>query len=457
MDNNILSALKAIDVATLSRADWICGRHGVKGGGLPLLHMGRLVPERQTLSSRRVRKASGTAFTAPALPSRAALSSRWRRNAAGLPSAAKTDASIGMTPSNMTVLTVSTDSRLPTRGALPQTSSPTSNCSLTQTTASAMSRMMCGRTPKASGCRARACTIAPPGNSSQSLKKHPDDLGATIGDWKPQVGAWIRFNPLDGDGVKNENITKFRFALVESDTLPVAEQDIVFRKLELPIAALVHSRGKSLHAIVRVDAENYDEYRKRVEFLYDFLEKNGVSPSTNRTAIRPASPVCRESPGTATASTLLRPISAGSHGWTGWISWKASRTNCPTWYRLDTFKDNPPELPEELITGILRRGHKMLISGSSKAGKSFLLMELCIAIAEGKPWLGFPCKKGRVLYVNLEIDPASAINRFLKIYEALGLPIKNCGQHRGVEPQRSRRTARPACSETHPPCTGSAL
>ena len=110
-----------------------------------------------------------------------------------------------------------------------------------------------------------------------SLKKHPNDLGATVGDWKPEVGAWIRFNPLDGDGVKNENITKFGYALVESDTLPIAEQDIVFRKLELPIAALVHSGGKSLHAIVRVDADSYEEYRKRVEFLYDFLEKNGVA------------------------------------------------------------------------------------------------------------------------------------------------------------------------------------
>ena len=67
----------------------------------------------------------------------------------------------------------------------------------------------------------------------------------------------------------------------------------------------------------------------------------------------------------------------------------------------------------------------MLISGSSKAGKSFLLMELCIALAEGKPWLGFPCKQGRVLYVNLEIDPASCINRFMKIYEALHLPMKH--------------------------------
>ena len=67
----------------------------------------------------------------------------------------------------------------------------------------------------------------------------------------------------------------------------------------------------------------------------------------------------------------------------------------------------------------------MLISGSSKAGKSFLLMELCVSIAEGIPWISFPCKKEKVLYVNLEIDPASAINRFLKIYQALNLPMTN--------------------------------
>ena len=109
-----------------------------------------------------------------------------------------------------------------------------------------------------------------------SIRRHPNDVGATMGDSKPQVGAWIRFNPVDGDGVKNENVTKFRYALVESDTLPVSEQDALYRKFELPIAALVHSGGKSLHAIVHIDAANYQEYRKRVEFLYDFLEKNGL-------------------------------------------------------------------------------------------------------------------------------------------------------------------------------------
>jgi RecA-family ATPase len=262
------------------------------------------------------------------------------------------------------------------------------------------------------------------GELIKSLKKHPDDLGATIGDWKPQVGAWIRFNPLDGDGVKNENVTKFRFALVESDTLPIAEQDIVFRKLELPIAALVHSGGKSLHAIVRVDAENYEEYRKRVEFLYDFLEKNGVSiDKQNRNPSR-----LSRMPGVTRNGNrqYLVAVNIGRKSWTDWMDYVEGVTDeLPGMVPLSEYKDSPPELPEELIKGILRRGHKMLISGSSKAGKSFLLMELCIAIAEGKTWLGFDCKKGRVLYVNLEIDPASAICRFLKIYDALGLPMKN--------------------------------
>ncbi len=256
-----------------------------------------------------------------------------------------------------------------------------------------------------------------------SLKKHPDDLGATIGDWKKDVGAWIRFNPVDGQGVKNENITRFSYALVESDTLPIPEQDILFRKLELPIAALVHSGGKSLHAIVKVDAENYEEYRKRVEFLYDFLEKNGVSiDKQNRNPSR-----LSRMPGVTRNGNrqYLVATNIGRKSWVDWMDFVEGVTDeLPDMVSLSAYKDNPPTLPEELIEGILRRGHKMLISGSSKAGKSFLLMELCIAIAEGKKWLGFPCRKGRVLYVNLEIDPASAINRFLKIYEAQGLPIR---------------------------------
>lgn len=257
-----------------------------------------------------------------------------------------------------------------------------------------------------------------------SLRKHPNDMGATIGDWKPEVGAWIRFNPVDGEGVKNDNITRFKFALVESDTMPVSDQDAMYRKLELPIACLVHSGGKSLHAIVRVDAEDYTEYRKRVEFLYDFLEKNGLRvDKQNRNPSR-----LSRLPGVTRNGNrqYLVTTNIGRKSWTDWLDYAEGATDeLPGMVALDAYKDNPPKLPEELIKGILRCGHKMLISGPSKAGKSFALMELCIAIAEGKSWLGFPCKKGRVLYVNLEIDPASCIMRFMKIYEALGWQKKH--------------------------------
>ena len=262
------------------------------------------------------------------------------------------------------------------------------------------------------------------GELISSLRKHPNDMGATIGDWKPEVGAWIRFNPVDGEGVKNDNITRFKFALVESDTMPVSDQDAMYRKLELPIACLVHSGGKSLHAIVRVDAEDYTEYRKRVEFLYDFLEKNGLRvDKQNRNPSR-----LSRLPGVTRNGNrqYLVATNIGRKSWTDWLDYAEGATDeLPGMVALDEYKDNPPKLPEELIKGILRCGHKMLISGPSKAGKSFALMELCIAIAEGKSWLGFPCKKGRVLYVNLEIDPASCIMRFMKIYEALGWQKKH--------------------------------
>lgn len=122
----------------------------------------------------------------------------------------------------------------------------------------------------------------------------------------------------------------------------------------------------------------------------------------------------------------LLGVNIGRRSWVDWMDFVEGATDeLPGLSSLADFAADPPPMPEELIQGVLRRGHKMLISGSSKAGKSFLLMELCAAIAEGKPWLGFSCRKGRVLYVNLEIDPASCVNRFIKIYDALGYDRKH--------------------------------
>ena len=62
----------------------------------------------------------------------------------------------------------------------------------------------------------------------------------------------------------------------------------------------------------------------------------------------------------------------------------------------------------------------MIVSGSSKS-KSVLLMDLLLTHAV---FCNFKCKSSKVLYVNLEIDPASCINRFKTIMDAKGIDYK---------------------------------
>ena len=109
----------------------------------------------------------------------------------------------------------------------------------------------------------------------QRLKKE-DTIEDALEKYDKAAGAWIRFNPLDGTGVKNENVSSYRHALVESDGMSIDEQYGLYKELNLPITALVYSGGKSLHAIVKIDAFDRDEYRKRVDYLYEICEKNGI-------------------------------------------------------------------------------------------------------------------------------------------------------------------------------------
>lgn len=257
------------------------------------------------------------------------------------------------------------------------------------------------------------------GEIIQALQTCSGDVAAVIGDYNEQAGAWVRFNPLDGQGVRNDNVTEYRFALVESDTADLATQNAILRELELPIACLVYSGGKSLHAIVRVDAADYNEYRKRVDYLYDVCAKNGLEiDRQNRNPSR-----LSRLPGVVRGDKkqFLLATNIGKTSYTEWHDWiEAVNDDLPDPESVADVWDDLPQLSPPLIDGVLRQGHKLLLAGPSKAGKSFALIELCCAIAEGKPWLGFPCTQGKVLYVNLELDRASCLHRFKDVYTALG-------------------------------------
>ena len=264
----------------------------------------------------------------------------------------------------------------------------------------------------------KGCSDRTAGQLIDALSVCRGDLGAVLGDYNPKAGAWIRFNPLDGQGVKNENVTDYRYALVESDNMELEKQNALIRELELPVACLVYSGGKSIHAIVKIEADTYEEYRRRVDYLYNICRKNGLLlDSQNRNPSR-----LSRMPGVLRGEKkqYLMETNLGKSSWAEWKEWvEESTDDLPDTEGLKAVWDNLPELSPPLIAGVLRQGHKMLLAGPSKAGKSFALIELCISIAEGKKWLGFSCAQGKVLYVNLELDRASCLHRFRDVYDAL--------------------------------------
>ena len=64
----------------------------------------------------------------------------------------------------------------------------------------------------------------------------------------------------------------------------------------------------------------------------------------------------------------------GRKNWNEWMDFtEGVLDELPDSMNLEDALNNKPKVPDELIKGIVRVGHKMLISGSSKAGKSFYL------------------------------------------------------------------------------------
>lgn len=270
----------------------------------------------------------------------------------------------------------------------------------------------------------KGCYDRTAGQLIKELYQCKGDIGSVFGDYNSEVGAWIRFNPLDGKDVKNENVTEFRYALVESDTMDISAQKAIITELELPVAALVYSGKKSLHAIVKIDASTYEEYKKRVDYLYNVCNKNGLKldiQNRNPSRLSRMPGIMRNG-----KKQYLLDTNIGKENWNEWREWIESvNDDLPDPESMADVWDNLPSLAPPLIDGVLRQGHKMLIAGPSKAGKSYALIELCCAIAEGKKWLEWNCTQGRVMYVNLELDRASCLHRFKDVYTALGITPNN--------------------------------
>lgn len=74
----------------------------------------------------------------------------------------------------------------------------------------------------------------------------------------------------------------------------------------------------------------------------------------------------------------------------------------------------------------MREGEILNVISSPKAGKSWLVTDLAIAVATGRPWLGlFGTHAGPVLVIDNELHGATTASRIPQVAQARGVPVED--------------------------------
>ncbi len=250
-----------------------------------------------------------------------------------------------------------------------------------------------------------------------------EDIGYILGDWNPKAGAWARINPMSGEGCKNSDVEEFRHCLIESDSLPKEEQLRKIRELNLPCSALVDFGGKSIHAIVKIDAGKDEKlYRERVSKLHEFLAKNGF----------PVDKACKNASRLSRIAAVTRDgkrqrLIATNTGMPSYQKWQDNwelldiRSNT-----IDDFLNANAEDMSDCLLGyrFLCTECPWLIIAASGVGKSVLAMQMAILFATGRDlWKLKPHKARKVVLIQAEnnfldlVEPAQSITRILGLSE----------------------------------------
>ena len=77
--------------------------------------------------------------------------------------------------------------------------------------------------------------------------------------------------------------------------------------------------------------------------------------------------------------------------------------------------------PPELIQGVLHQGSKLILGSGSKARKTWILVDLALSVSTGSKFWHWPTNRGRVCYINFEIQRAFIRSRIMAVAHARGI------------------------------------
>lgn len=265
------------------------------------------------------------------------------------------------------------------------------------------------------------CTFA-----YEKLLQQLDERGHINRIFGDQEGLYIRVNPLRPGGGRDDDVTAWRHVLVEfdrdqnNDPIPKEKQYAAILDSGMPVSAIIDSGNKSIHAWVRVDAENKDQYKERVEKVWAHFEGMHLD-SANRNASRYSR--CPDAVRTlrdvdykvvGTARQQLLQVSVGAKSWEEWEVENEDNGFPPFQSALEILQTEFPE-QTPIIEGLLLPGKRMVLGSPPKQNKSWTLLDLTFSIAGGLEWVGLQCSQSKVLYVDFELGKREMKKRFIKM------------------------------------------
>jgi hypothetical protein len=244
-------------------------------------------------------------------------------------------------------------------------------------------------------------THRPPNECSEGdfLPSIDDHSGEGFSD----LGTFFAVNPFKtGDSRKPDNISRFLYTMVESDTLSREEQLALFKRSGLPIKCLIDTGSKSVHAIIKIDAANADEYKDRVERIHEYLGGKEAGFDSTKDPVRFSRlPNCEHNKG----RQRLISLQLGAASWAAWES--SNQTSSTEGFDLDSLTDFDRENDPNCMIGDrwLCKGGSCVIQGYSGIGKSSFTLQMALRWSAGLDFFGLePVRPLKTVFVQAEND-----------------------------------------------------
>ncbi|MBN8457555.1 MAG: AAA family ATPase [Verrucomicrobia bacterium] len=247
-----------------------------------------------------------------------------------------------------------------------------------------------------------------------------------------KLGLFFRINPMTKGGSKDADVTSFRHTLVEFDRdkdgnpIPQAEQYRRIVESGLPVAVIIDSGNKSLHAIVRLNAPDAKEYRRRVDVVWKLFEGMDLDKQ-NRNPSRLSR--CPDGWRTVEGEVRRQSLLATNLGAASWDAWEAGQkeADAPSSDAImpisllatyDTSHDPNNILGKRWLC----RGGSLVVVGQSGIGKSSLCMQLMILWALGLPAFNItPVRPLRSLLIQAENDVGDLAEMYQGVRRGMGI------------------------------------